>query len=984
MNKINLFIGASLFTVNTFAQQGPTTNSPATPGLNGTNARDFWSRAGNSGVGANNSNNIFGTLWDSPVYHFTSGQNRMALWGNTGSPSAPFGGGLSINLTPANPILVPKSLLTIGEDADGIGEANSGWRAWMKVGTFNQGGSDLAYFGLKNEGSGDRNDAVIAWGDDRGLINSPNQFAPDYFRFIFTSDYGTGTDLPNDPQGSNSLEIARLSPFGSMGIGNYYNHPLFPITKEPARRLEILSDKTTATGNGSPLIRLTHTQQNPNAVTSTGKFSEFEPRSNGNLFISVRDNTQINNTTRNLKERFVGINTNNAGNTLEINSQLVSSSTQNGFTGSTSANATGWSGLRFTDLKSSSIPQANGNGIDNTKVLSVDQNGDVVLVDGGGCKTTLVKTTAFTGNAYGCSNGGVMLEYGVDTNCNNILDANEVNGNLTQYVCNGTNGISGTNGTNGLNSLSSSTPFSGSLGGCANGGVKVEFGLDVSNDGILQTSEITQTQYVCNGLNGAPGPTGPAGGVVNAQNGLNLPNPQTIELGGTLIRSTQIDMIGSGTPYNIYFTGQSSNTNGTGLSLGRPFNQTLEGKLDVLNNHMRYAGYFRTTGATINPALAVTGAVQGDLIGANTGSQRFGTQGYCQTNVSGISYGVNGVADCNSSSVVSGLTNRGVQGRAIGQAELNQGGFFDAIQGATNIGMYAKAGIPGGPNYPTGVNIAVYGNAVTNPNFYAGYFDGNVIINGSGSMVNGASMTSDQQFKTNISNISNAANLINSLQPKYFYFDTTNVYGLNFDHKKQYGLIAQEVEQILPELIGQVSKPAVVDSMGNIVHPAITYKTLNYNSFIAILIKAYQEQQSKIDSLTSKLNSKDSIQDARLSALEDAINRCCTNNTSRNNTSTSLNQLDVELSDKDAVVLNQNVPNPFAEQTTITYNVPVNVGKAQLLFYNTEGKLIQTVDITTRGKGKINVFANDLSSGLYHYTLVVDGKVADSKKMVRE
>ena len=83
-------------------------------------------------------------------------------------------------------------------------------------------------------------------------------------------------------------------------------------------------------------------------------------------------------------------------------------------------------------------------------------------------------------------------------------------------------------------------------------------------------------------------------------------------------------------------------------------------------------------------------------------------------------------------------------------------------------------------------------------------------------------------------------------------------------------------------------------------------------------------------------------------------------------------------------MLNQNVPNPFAEQTTITYNVPTSVAKAQLIFFNANGQIIHTVDIKTRGNGKVNVFASDLSSGLYHYTLVADGKVVDSKKMVRE
>ena len=158
----------------------------------------------------------------------------------------------------------------------------------------------------------------------------------------------------------------------------------------------------------------------------------------------------------------------------------------------------------------------------------------------------------------------------------------------------------------------------------------------------------------------------------------------------------------------------------------------------------------------------------------------------------------------------------------------------------------------------------------------------------------------------------------------------------------------------------------------------------------ALLVRSIQEQQLTIDSLKTVQLKQDSINQAvqqQLAALLSQLNACCSNSAIRstNNASqTALNQLDVELSDKNAVVLNQNVPNPFAEQTTITYNVPASIVKAQLLFYNGAGQIIQTVDITTRGKGKVNVFASDLSSGLYHYTLVVDGKVADSKKMVRE
>jgi len=97
------------------------------------------------------------------------------------------------------------------------------------------------------------------------------------------------------------------------------------------------------------------------------------------------------------------------------------------------------------------------------------------------------------------------------------------------------------------------------------------------------------------------------------------------------------------------------------------------------------------------------------------------------------------------------------------------------------------------------------------------------------------------------------------------------------------------------------------------------------------------------------------------------------------------NVTNVELSEVQSIILDQNVPNPFAEQTTITFTLTEGVQKAQMLFYNLEGKLIKAEDISNKsGKGQVNVFANDLTNGIYSYTLVVDGKIIDTKRMVKQ
>jgi hypothetical protein len=116
--------------------------------------------------------------------------------------------------------------------------------------------------------------------------------------------------------------------------------------------------------------------------------------------------------------------------------------------------------------------------------------------------------------------------------------------------------------------------------------------------------------------------------------------------------------------------------------------------------------------------------------------------------------------------------------------------------------------------------------------------------------------------------------------------------------------------------------------------------------------------------------------------MQSQINGCCSSNLRTQDP--NVNQTDVTLSNSESIVLNQNVPNPFAEQTTITYNLPESVKKAQLLFYDASGKLIKAVDLDGRGKGQVNVFANDLSSGIYSYALIVDGQIADTKRMVKQ
>jgi len=79
--------------------------------------------------------------------------------------------------------------------------------------------------------------------------------------------------------------------------------------------------------------------------------------------------------------------------------------------------------------------------------------------------------------------------------------------------------------------------------------------------------------------------------------------------------------------------------------------------------------------------------------------------------------------------------------------------------------------------------------------------------------------------------------------------------------------------------------------------------------------------------------------------------------------------------------LDQNIPNPFSNSTTIGYYLPENHGNAYINFYAQDGTLLKSIRLSSKGKGILNLRASDLSSGVYHYALVIDGKIIDNKQM---
>jgi len=99
---------------------------------------------------------------------------------------------------------------------------------------------------------------------------------------------------------------------------------------------------------------------------------------------------------------------------------------------------------------------------------------------------------------------------------------------------------------------------------------------------------------------------------------------------------------------------------------------------------------------------------------------------------------------------------------------------------------------------------------------------------------------SDKNLKENIHTITNGLSTINQLSPKSYTHKADKAAEFGLSTKPQFGLIAQEVEKVLPELVIQ---KALVGEDGEI------YKGLDYEKLIPILVAAVKELSVENESL---------------------------------------------------------------------------------------------------------------------------------------
>lgn len=308
-----------------------------------------------------------------------------------------------------------------------------------------------------------------------------------------------------------------------------------------------------------------------------------------------------------------------------------------------------------------------------------------------------------------------------------------------------------------------------------------------------------------------------------------------------------------------------------------------------------------------------------------------------------------------------------------GRCEVRGGSNMSSSQIVIGMGGYAgeahsAAGIMGAKisSSVTPVNFAgVYGSETAGSDLYfgnysgtyAGYFRGKVrVTNGiyatvlspaasaSPSGQSGTTILSDRS--ESVTDKLGQVQTLQFLRSGFAKEESENEKGEEEEEIKsqlspiQYGLAADQLKAVYPELVYE-------DQNGNV--------SINYVEMVPLLVQSIKELSAKVAELEGSSAKKAKAQPT---AIEE------------------------NASDIDMVRMDQNMPNPFSESTVIALNIPTDTQTATIFIYDMSGKQVKSIPVSERGETDITVYAADLTAGMYIYTLVVDGKVAVTRRMI--
>jgi hypothetical protein len=176
-----------------------------------------------------------------------------------------------------------------------------------------------------------------------------------------------------------------------------------------------------------------------------------------------------------------------------------------------------------------------------------------------------------------------------------------------------------------------------------------------------------------------------------------------------------------------------------------------------------------------------------------------------------LAFSTNGVGNqlqINATASAIGLVVRGAVGQTSNLLELQN----DAGTALLQVTADGRMGIGKAPD--AGFKLDVEGD-----------------IRGTRVFAQGVELTSDARFKTNLQAITDALSIVRKLQGVSYDWNRAAFPDRGFSPRPQIGVIAQEVEKVLPELVS-------TDAQG--------FKSVNYTGFIPVLIEGLKQQDARL------------------------------------------------------------------------------------------------------------------------------------------
>jgi trimeric autotransporter adhesin len=288
---------------------------------------------------------------------------------------------------------------------------------------------------------------------------------------------------------------------------------------------------------------------------------------------------------------------------------------------------------------------------------------------------------------------------------------------------------------------------------------------------------------------------------------------------------------------------------------------------------------------------------------------------------------------------------------------------------------------------------------------------GNASVNSIGGQVAWSNF-SDARIKDNVKDNVVGLEFIKALRPVTYNFNVdrqNSLLGLNPEHSVgMYDIQHIVFSGFLAQDVDKAAQAVGYDFSG--VDRSGTLLGLRYAEFTVPLVKAVQELDGKVEALKpaaldsleaavaaqqqqlqqqqqemAALNRRNAAMEqqmaellSRLDAFDTDLQQCCFEHSA----GTRVEGQGTSDSN-DAPALEQNIPNPFHENTTIKYYLPNGMRTASIVVIDLSGVQLKTFDIGgMRGFGQVLISGGAFAAGTYIYTLVVNGQQVDSKRMV--